>query len=74
MQECWISENDDLSQIQLEGYTCISQGKRCSSSGGLIIYADSRYKYELLDIPNGYILVGKDSLSKYLVMEYQKKS
>ena len=37
MQECWISENDDLSQIQLEGYTCISQGKRCSSIGGLII-------------------------------------
>ena len=22
MQECWISENDDLSQIQVEGYTC----------------------------------------------------
>ena len=21
MQECWISENDDLSQIQVEGYT-----------------------------------------------------
>ena len=34
--------------------TCISQGKRCSSSGGLIIYADSRYNYELLDIPNEY--------------------
>ena len=28
MQECWISENDDFSQIQLEGYTCIYQGKR----------------------------------------------
>ena len=23
MQECWISENDDFSQIQLEGYTCM---------------------------------------------------
>ena len=51
----WISENDDFfSQIQLEGCTCISEGKRRSSSGGLIIYADSRYNYELLEIPNEY--------------------
>ena len=24
LQECWLSENVDLSHIQLEGYTCIS--------------------------------------------------
>ena len=75
MQECWISENDDLSQIQLEGYTCISQGKRCSSSGGLIIYADSRYKYELLDISNGYtgwegqfIKISGNGISKEIII------
>ena len=75
MQECWISENDDFLQIQLEGYTCISQGKRCSSSGGLIIYADSCYNYELLDIPNDYtgwegqfIKISGDGISKEIII------
>ena len=75
MQKCWISENDNLSQIQLVGYTCICQGKRCSSSGGLIIYADSRYKYELLDIPSEYtgwerqfIKISGDGISKEIII------
>ena len=38
LQESWLSENDDLSLIQLTGYDCISQGKSCSSKGGLLIY------------------------------------
>ena len=38
LQESWLSDNDDLSLIQLTGYDCISQGKSCSSKGGLLIY------------------------------------
>ncbi len=30
IQENWLSEGDDISQIQLEGYKCILQGKTCS--------------------------------------------
>ncbi len=30
IQESWLSEGDDTSQIQLEGYKYISQGKICS--------------------------------------------
>ena len=47
LQESWLSENDDLSLIQLTGYDCISQGKSCSSKGGLLIYIDNRFDYEV---------------------------
>ncbi len=46
IQESWLSEGDDTSQIQLEGYKCISQGKTCSSKGGLIIYLHENFKCE----------------------------
>ena len=42
-----VSENDDLSFIQLTGYNCISQGKSCSSKGGLLIYIDKCFDYEI---------------------------
>ena len=47
LQESCISENDDLSQIQLNGYVCIPQGKSCSTKGGLIIYVEQSFDYEL---------------------------
>ena len=37
LQESWLSENDDLSLIQLKRYDCIAQGKSCSIKGGLIL-------------------------------------
>ena len=39
LQESRLSEMNDLSLIQLTGYDCISQGKSCSSKGGLLITA-----------------------------------
>ena len=47
LQETWQSENDDPSLFNLEGYTCISQGKHCSKNGGLLIYIDNKYTSEL---------------------------
>ncbi len=38
IQESWLSEGDDISQIQIEGYDCTLQGKLCSSEEGLLIY------------------------------------
>ena len=47
LQESWTSDNDDLSLFQLDGYTCLSQGRHCSNKGGLLIYVDSKFSYEL---------------------------
>ena len=38
LQETWLSKMSDLSLLQLSGFTCFSQGKQCSSYGGLITY------------------------------------
>ncbi len=47
IQESWLSEGSDESLIQLEGYECISQGKACSSKGGLIIYLHESFKHKI---------------------------
>ena len=47
LQECWISNLTDLSNIQLPGYDCIAQGKSSSKNGHLIIYVDNRFQYEV---------------------------
>ena len=54
LQESWITDNSDLSQIQLPGYNCIIQGKHYSEKGGLVIYIDTRFKYEVLINLNEY--------------------
>ena len=56
LQESCISKNDDFSHIQLEGYNCITQGKTSSKKGGLIIYVDSKYTYEVIQNLNNYEL------------------
>ena len=47
LQECWISNLTDLSNIQLPGYDRIAQGKSSSKNGGLITYVDNRFQYEV---------------------------
>ena len=36
-----------ISQFFLYGYDCITQGKKCSNKGGLLIYVDNKYKSEV---------------------------
>ena len=48
--ESWLTEQDDLCNIQLEDYTCISLGKTSSTKGGLIVYIQSKYKYKVLQV------------------------
>ncbi len=45
IQESWLSENDDTSQIELEDCKCIIQGKSCSSKVGQIIYLNKQCDY-----------------------------
>ena len=48
VQESWLTEQDDLSHIQLEDYTCISLGKNSSTKGGLILYIHTRHNLKVL--------------------------
>ena len=43
LQETWLTDNCDISLLQLENYTCISQGKRCCGHGGLMIYVHKQF-------------------------------
>ena len=48
LQETWLDSNADTSMLQIDDYTLISQGKTCSSHGGLLIYLHKHYKYKHL--------------------------
>ena len=45
LQESWLSQDDDISMYQLDGYTCISEGRKCSPKGGLVIYLHENFTY-----------------------------
>ena len=47
LQETWLSDESDLSQFQIDNYTCISQGKLCSEHGGLMIYLHNDFKHKI---------------------------
>ena len=54
LQESWITDLSDTSQIQLAGYNCITQGKSSSEKGGLITYVDVNFSYEIILNINEY--------------------
>ena len=54
LQETWIDESEDISPFHLQGYDCMSQGKTCTSKGGLIIYVDDQYKSKVTFNLNTY--------------------
>ena len=75
IQESWLDDNCDLSQYQLDGYECISQGKSCSSKGGLIIYLRNNFKYKYIKKINEsniwegqFIEINGGGLSKNIVL------
>jgi hypothetical protein len=45
LQETWLSENDDLSLLQIEGYNLITKGKESSEHGGVAIYLQNSIEY-----------------------------
>ena len=52
IQESWLDDNSNLDSLQLEGYHCFAQGKRCSAHGGLITYVDANMNAFVIDIEN----------------------
>ena len=47
-QECWLSDNDDKSHLQIDGYDCITQGKTCGNKGGLVMYINNCFNYKVI--------------------------
>ena len=47
-QECWLSDNDDKSHLQIDGYDCIIQGKTCGNKGGLVMYINNCFNYKVI--------------------------
>ena len=43
----WLSENNYLSPFQIEGDNCVSEGKSCSNKGGLLLYIDNTFTFEI---------------------------
>ncbi len=47
LQESWLNANDDITQIKLDHYNCVIQGKTCSSKGGLMMYIHEKFNYKV---------------------------
>ena len=47
IQETWLTEEHDLSLLQIPGYNLIHQGKLCSAHGGLIIYLKEMFSFSV---------------------------
>ena len=43
LQQTWLSSDYDTSLFKIDGYNLISQGKICSSHGGLAIYISEKF-------------------------------
>ena len=71
IQETWLSENSDLSLLQLNGFTCFSQGRQCSSHGGMITYIDTNINASVINM-GITSLVGKGLFVKIQGMENTK--
>ena len=45
-----MSDNSDTSSLRLNDYNLISQGKICTTHGGVAIYLSDKYNYKLLSM------------------------
>ena len=50
IQETWLSDTDDTSIFQLDGYALISQHNISSNHGGVAIYLSKAYDYNTLPL------------------------
>ena len=52
LQETWLSNTSDLSLLTIEGFNLISQGRKCTTRGGLMIYIKEDLKFKELKLDN----------------------
>ena len=44
LQECWIEENTDTSQLKISNYEILAKGNECCKHGGLVTYIHKDFK------------------------------
>ena len=59
LQETWLTSEADVSLFEIPGYTLIHQGSRCTKHGGLIIYLNENYSYELRNMYKSLLYLGR---------------
>ena len=50
LQETCLSSDSDTSLFKIDGYKLTSQGKMCSSHGGLAIYINEKFNFSTIDL------------------------
>ena len=50
LQETWLTEKDNSSLLTLEGYNLITRHTSCSAHGGVSIYLNENFNYEILNV------------------------
>ena len=50
IQESWLKDADDTSLIDLDDYTCISQGRSSSTKGGLAMYVNNQFSFKIIKL------------------------
>ena len=50
LQETWLSSDSDTSLFKIDGYNLTSQGKMCSSHGGLAICINEKFNFSTIDL------------------------
>jgi len=58
LQETWISENHDVTLLQLPGYQLISKPCRSSLHGGVAMYVLEDMKYSIIQFPDSSLWDG----------------
>ena len=48
IQETWLSDNYDTTDLLLEGFNLVTQGTKCSSHAGLAIYVKKHLNFTIL--------------------------
>ena len=67
-QECWLSDNDDKSHLQIDGYDCITQGKTCGNKCGLVMYINNCFNYKITMTLNQFVKISGGGLSKDVII------
>ena len=52
LQECWLSDADNVSMFNLENYEMLFLPKSCCAHGGLIIYVHNQFQCTVMSKVN----------------------
>ncbi len=48
IQESWLTDKSSTKQLDLHQYNLIPQGRSCSKKGGLMIYLNKKFDYDVI--------------------------